>query len=360
MRRLIKLLLLLIPLIFIRCPCDNPNESEPYTSYDWQVSTSEAQGFNTDSIQDVIEEASNSTFIVSLLIVRNGYLIVEEYAEGFGKDDEYSIRSATKSFTSALVGIAIHAGLIDSVNQRMIDFFPQYNSPSLDPRKRQITIKHLLTMMAGFDTDENVDPQFSSSTNWIRDIIQLPLINDPGTTYSYSSMGTHLLSAIIAETSGMSTAEFADEYLCDPLEIAIILWDTDPQGYNFGGGSMYVTPRDMARFGYLYLNNGNIDGSQIVPAEWVQESIQDHVGREGEWGALKEMGYGYLWWLGKLNEYTVHAAIGYAGQIILVIPDLNMVIVTTCIFPFNDEMAENQSESIFELVANHIMPAITN
>jgi len=333
-------------------------ETDAYVSYNWPVSNPDDQGFDANLLADALEEAGERTFLVSLLVVRHGYLVVEEYFTGWDPDDAYSIRSITKSLISASVGIALHQGFIDSLDQRLLDFFPEYNTPSLDPRKRQITIRHLLTMRAGFDRDENVDPQFTNSANWIRDTIQLPLINDPGETFTYSTMAVHLLSGVITKAAGMSTLDFMEANLCEPLGISIRLWDRDPQGYYFGGGSMYMTSRDMARFGYLYIENGLVDGQPIIPEEWIDSSFQNSTGEYRQWGVLEELGYGYLWWLGKIQNHPVQFASGYAGQYIVLIPDVDVVIVTTAIFPFNDEMADAQSESIFELIADHILPSI--
>lgn len=353
------LIVFILHILFFYSCRKNPTESETYESYSWEVSTPEEQGFDGEILSNAIDEAEGKGFIVSLLIVRNGFLVSENYfSGGSNKHEAYSIRSITKSFVSALVGIALKENYIDSLNQGMLDFFPEYITQDMDARKFDITIKHLLTMKAGFDKDENVDPLFNINSNWIKDTIELPLINDPGDTFCYSTMGTHLLSGIITKATGMSTLSFAEKYLCEPLQISIRIWDKDPQGYYFGGGSMYVTPRDMARFGYLYLKNGLLDGIQIVPNEWIEESLQNYTGEERTWGVLNEVGYGYLWWLGKIHDRRIYFAIGYAGQYIINIPDLDMVIVTTSVFPFTSEMAEEQADSILEFIANHILPAV--
>ena len=345
-------------LFFYSCR-KNPTESETYESYEWEVSTPEEQGFDGEMLSNAVDEAEGKGFIASLLIVRNGFLVAENYfSGGQSKDEAYSIRSITKSFVSALIGIALKENYIDSLNQRILDFFPEYVTQDMDARKFDITIKHLLTMKAGFDRDENVDPLFDANSHWIKDTIELPLMNDPGDTFCYSTMGTHLLSGIITKATGMSTLSFAEEYLCEPLQISIRVWDQDPQGVYFGGGSMDLTPRDMARFGTLYLMHGSLDGIQILPPEWIEASIRNYTGEERTWGVLEEFGYGYLWWLGKIHDHRIYFAIGYAGQYIINIPDLDMVIVTTSIFPFTSEMADDQATSIMEFIAHHILPAV--
>lgn len=361
MKIISKLLLIVFTFnVFFFLSCrKNPAESETYTSYEWRVSTPEEQGFDGDILSNAIDEAEGKGFIVSLLIVRNSCLVAENYFyEGYDESEAYSIRSIAKSLVSALIGIALRENYIDSLNQRVLDFFPEFVTQDMDARKFDITIKHLLTMKAGFDRDDNVDSLYHANSNWIKDTIEMPLINDPGDTFCYSSMGAHLLSGIITKATGMSTLLFAENYLCEPLQISIRIWNKDPQGVYFGGGSMYLTPRDMARFGDLYLKNGFLDGKQIVPAEWVEESTQNYTGEERTLGVLEELGYGYLWWLGKINDYRIYFAVGYAGQYIINIPDLNMVIVTTSIFPFTSEMADDQVTSIMEFIAHHILPAV--
>jgi CubicO group peptidase (beta-lactamase class C family) len=278
---------------------------------------------------------------------------VEWYFNDGTKNDAFHIHSASKSFTSALIGIAFREGLLESVDQKLVDFFPEYFTPHMDQQKRNITIRHLLTMTAGFNFNESTDEwiSYSGSENWVKYAIELPLLYSPGEEWHYSTPQTNLLSAILTRVANMSSRDFAEEYLFDPLGIAISHWHQDPQGYYTGGHEMYFVPRDMARFGYLYLNNGSIEGEQIIPSNWVSDSLMDY---EGEDYHYQSIGYGYQWWLQKLGNYRTFSARGLGGQYIFCVPELDMVVVTTAtgsIFDFNP----NQQREIRELISQILL-----
>ena len=329
-------------------------DSELREPYHWPESAPEAQGLDSSIFEKAFQEAEKLPYIYSLLVVKNGYLIAERYFHLQDKYDANNVYSVSKSFTSALVGIAFRENYLQSLEQKMLDFFPEYVTSDLDPRKYEITIKHLLTMRAGFDFDESEEDwnQYWNSPNWIRYAIELPLRYDPGEIFHYSTPQTNLLSGIITKTSGMSTREFAEKYLFTPLNISIRSWHQDPQGYYTGGHEMFYTPRDMARFGYLYLNNGLIDGIQIVPEEWVKDSIEYDSRFESDWGPMTERGYGYKWWLGRIHDYDFFHASGMGGQYIVNIPELNMVIVTTMEW---SGWSDPGAFMPIELMANHIL-----
>jgi CubicO group peptidase (beta-lactamase class C family) len=230
----------------------------------------------------------------------------------------------------------------------------------MDPRKHDITIRDLLQMKGGIDRDSNLEPLISTSTDWIKTIIHHPLAFTPGDTFCYTSFGAHLLSGVLSRTTGMSAWDFAEEYLCKPLGITIRFWNEDPKGYNFGGGSIYMTSRDMARFGYLYLKDGMLRAERILSSEYIRESFTDHLCEGRSWGVVDDLGYGYLWWLGKIKGHDIRFALGYAGQFIILIPDFDMVIVVTSAFPFTDEDADAQKRAILQLIADRILSAVIN
>ncbi|MBN1272051.1 MAG: serine hydrolase [Candidatus Aminicenantes bacterium] len=296
-------------------------------SYNWPQSPPEAQGFNSEIFEKASRHAEKLGFVNSLLVVRNGYLIHEEYFNGIDKDTPQKIASVSKSFIGALVGIALREGLM-TLDQKMIDFYPDYVTPNMDPRKNDITIRHLLQMLGGF---WDVDTMYSS--NRIKYAIEyIPLYSDPGTAFHYSTIGVHLLSGIITRSSGMSTLDFAQMFLFDPLEISVAAWSQDPAGIYTGGFGMEFTPRNMARFGYLYLQEGEIKGIRIISENYHQESRIPSDLSENELAgcdAVQESGYGYLWWIAKMGDTWTYLARGSGGQYIIVIPELKMVIVLT-------------------------------
>ena len=266
---------------------------------DWQTSTAEQQGLDPAMLQEADELAGDLGFVNGLLVFRNGHLVMERYYHGYERDDPHPVQSVSKSFLSALVGIALSEGYLDSLDQRIIEFFPEFDTPDLDPRKRAITIRHLLTMRAGFNSDHAVFFQVYNSIDWVSETWHLPLIYNPGDGFVYNTFEPHLLSVILTRATGAGSYEFARSVLFDPLGIRCLGWELDPQGYYFGGSGMFFTPRDMARLGYIYLRGGNLK-EQIIPGDWVAQSVEDHLGAfHWEWGELKELGYGFLWWLGQ-------------------------------------------------------------
>ncbi len=328
--------------------------NEIFDPYEWNVSTPEEYGLDAGMLANAYQEASKMPFLYSFLVIRDGTLIVEWYFNGADKNASYTVHSASKSFMSALIGIALRENYLSSLDQKLLDFFPEYITSNLDPRKFNITLKHLLTMKAGFRFYETADDwiPYWTSPDWVKYAIELPLMHNPGEDWHYSTPQTNLLSAILTKATNISTREFAEQYLFNPLQISIRHWHQDPQGYYTGGHEMFFTPRDMARFGYLYLNNGLIDGEQIIPAEWIEESLQDYSG-----GLHGSVGYGYKWWLEKIGNNHTFSARGLGGQYIVNFPELNMIVVTTASGSIFD-IYPNQTDLIMDLIEEHILPTV--
>ena len=338
---------------------DEPTGPET-TSYNWPISTPEAQGMNSQLIEQAFEQGNNIGFVDCILIIRNGYLVGEKYYNGYTKSTPHNIMSVSKSFLSAMTGIALRDGMLSNLNEKMLDFFPEYIYQNMDTRKYSITIRNLVMMRMGIDNDENFYEQIYNSSNWIKTTIELPLIYNPGTRFCYNTFQTHLLSAIITKASGVSTLEFAKTNLLDKMNISCAEWWQDPQGYYFGGNSMHFTPRDIARLGFLYMNNGMMDGEQIVPAEWVEESLTNYTNFNNlSWGDLDNYNYGYLWWLGEIKGHEVFLALGHGGQFIITFLNLNMIVVTTSDWQLDWNTADQHERSVLSIVANYIVPAVT-
>ena len=319
----------------------------------WLTSTPEDQGMDSVKLDQITNYIIQQKFAIdSLLIVRHGYLIFEKYfslEEYFGniqsnQDNMHSLYSVTKSFTSALIGIAIEEGYIDDTSMKVIEFFPESIIENLDSRKENMTLKHLLTMTTGFEWDEwtgNSALQMMKSLNPTEYILDLPMKNEPGTVLTYCTGASHLLSAIIQKTTGKTTLEFARKYLFNPLGISEVQWTYDQQNIYHGGYGLSLTSRDMAKFGYLYLNNGTWNGKRIISTDWVIESIQPYNFFQ------ENSGYGFQWWI--LPEINVYYASGLYGQSIYVAPDDDMIVVFT---------AEISSNLIIEDLFNSILTAI--
>ena len=225
--------------------------------------------------------------IHSLIIIHNDSLVMEEYFMGWTRDMLHYCFSATKSVISALIGIAIDQGKVGGLEEKLLSFFPEYDDISnLDERKESITLEHVLTMSSGFTwTPMDSEEDMAKSSDWINYVLDLPMSDEPGTQFVYNSGGSHLLSGIITNKTGQSAEEFAEENLFNKLGINNWEWESDPRGITIGGWGLELYPVDMAMFGYLYLKNGSLNGKQIVPEDWVEESTIRHM-----------PSYGYQWW----------------------------------------------------------------
>jgi len=343
---------------FFRCSQESITEpAEPV--FKWPRSTPEQQGIDGTIIFQANTEAFRTGFINSIVVVRNGYLIREWYYNGTTKGRAQNIYGASACMISALVGIAIREKNLNNLDQKLLDYFHEYITPDMDRQKFEITIKHLLTMKAGIPHENSSYTTIYNSSNWIRTVLALPLVSQPGKEFHYNTFSVHLLSGILTKTSGTHTYHFAENYLMKPSGITIRGWQRDNQGYYFGGGGLQMTARDMAKIGWIYLNHGSIGGKQILPNEWIDLSISKHTEFMNQsWGEFHNYNFGFLWWIGNLKEYPVFMAIGYAGQFIINIPALNMVIVTTAEGAVNQDMANQQELSVLDLVVNLIFPSV--
>ena len=278
----------------------------------------------------------------SVLVIRHGYIVSENYFTG-GQDDPHELFSCTKSFVSALVGIAIAQGAIKGVDQPVLGFFPGRTFAKDDARKQAMTLDNLLTMTSGLDWTEG-DPAYYklvSSPDWVKFMLDRPMIEEPGQRFNYCSGCSFVLSAIVQKTTGTSTLDFAQANLFGPLGIVNPSWEKGSGGIANGGWGLSLTSRDMAKLGYLYLNGGVWDGRQVVPAEWVKTSVQKHV-TTGD-----RLDYGYQWWVyPALDAYTAR---GRGGQLIFVIPRLDMVIVFTATM--------NDDEALLDIIEEYVVPA---
>ena len=316
-----------------------------WPTQDWRASTPEQQGMDSALLaQAVAKVKEDSISLFSLLVIRNGYIVSETYFQGAGAGERREIYSVSKSFTSTLVGIAIDQGLIDGVKPTVSSFFPGRTFQNDDSRKQAMTLENVLTMNTGLDWVEG-DPAYQAlytSNDWAKFMLDLPMAAQPGTHFNYCSGCTYLLSNIVQSKSG-NTAAFARKNLFEPLGITGYSWDTDNRGIPIGGWGLKLTPREMAKLGYLFLHNGQWDGRQVVSSAWVQAATQKHSSTDGN------LGYGYQWWI--YDKYGAYTALGRYGQTIFVVPNDNLVIVTTA-------LSEENNDRIFSLIDNDIVPSV--
>lgn len=310
---------------------------EYWPTDDWLTSTPDAHGMNVTRLEEMeayIDLCTWNEDLYSLLIVHNGYLVYENYFGYSARENELNhIRSCTTSVTSILVGIAITQGYIGSVHDYVLDYFPDRAFTNMDAWKEAITIEHLLTMTSGLLWEEAripVDnPQsdyyiMTHSSNWVQWILDRPMEHAPGEFWEYNTGASHLLSAIISEATGMNTSVFADEFLFTPLGITSFQWLEDPQGIAAGGSDLYLRPRDMAKIGFLYLQEGIWDGQIIVPHSWVVASTTTF---HTIFPIAQSHGYGYEWWTHpRIHAFAAH---DFLGQRIWVLPVYDLVVILT-------------------------------
>ncbi|MFS0553871.1 serine hydrolase domain-containing protein [Brevibacillus sp. 179-C9.3 HS] len=279
--------------------------------------------------------------IVSCLIIQDSNLVFAYYKNKKHAQKLQKINSCTKSFISALIGIALDQGVIPSLDTPIVHYFPYLEKETVDPVKRSITLFHLLTMTPGFDWPEFGEwqsfPRMLYSPDWVRFVLDRPLLDQPGEKMNYNSGCSHLLSAILQKASGTSTYDFAQKHLFRPLNMQDSYWYSDGQGIHNGGDGLRLTSNDMAKLGFLYLQNGKWQDKQIVPAAWVQESIQPKFRTYERIGS-----YGLHWWSNRIDpskDWTednwYYFALGFGGQYIIVVPSRDLIVV------FNSEIYDH-------------------
>jgi len=311
-----------------------PNYAPATANDGWLIATPAGQGVNEAALDTAYREARQLPNLFSLLVVRNGYLVAERYFNGAQLNQAFDAASVTKSITSALAGIALRDNLLTGADQQMFEYFPEIDWQLLDNRKSAITFRQMLQMRSGYPWEEfdGYINRLIGTAQWIDLAAEFPLVADPGSRFGYSNLTAHLVGVIVARAANESLLAFADRTLFGPLGIGAASWARDADGYYFGSGAAMFTARDMARFGQLYLDGGQYGGVQIVPQAWVQDSFASYSGTTypGDiLNAITDLEYGYLWWSGMSGSHRFNFAWGHGGQLICVIPDLDMVVVTT-------------------------------
>ena len=326
------------------------------SEWPWETVSPESQGIRSEDLTRMVEHIEeNNLAIDSIIIYKDGTIPFERYFDPYNKNYSHNLKSTSKGVISALVGIAMREGYIESLDESVLAYFPE--NKSSDPSLSEITIRDLLTMSSGLkwnENDLNSMYTFFVSKRIVPRVLKLPVVAEPGSTFNYNTGLTHLLSAIISRASGMTTLEFAEEYLFRPLDIHNVQWDQDRNGVYIGGSELFMTPRAMTKFGVMYLQNGMYSGQQVVPAEWVRESTATQIKGSFHGAHVK---YGYLWWLEVGNQLFTYLddedaffAMGVHGQRIFIHPDLNIVVVITA-----DQDDESQCDI---LIRDFILPAL--
>jgi CubicO group peptidase (beta-lactamase class C family) len=359
-----------------------PSQRDYWPTKGWRTAPPKAEGMDPAVLATIAGNVSSVyPQVRSVLVVRHGYLVYEHYWQGRTAANGDNLYSVTKSVVSALVGIALGEGKLTGLDQPVGVLLARHLPPDPDPRMARVTLEQLLTMTSGLAGDDpslggdpNVSRRQGASRDWVAHILGRRLATNPGAGFAYSSATSQLLSAIVTDATGQSTLAFARARLFGPLGInsakapapvlvahpspavvkayarAPVAWPTDPQGYQLGFSGLKLPSRELAKVGYLYLNGGRWDGRQVIPAGYVAASTRPHSIPPPDGPAE---GYGYQWWVTSQAGHPSFLAVGKGGQLLQVVPDLDLVVVIT------SDPSQHRNDAR-ELVGEAIIPAITD
>ena len=326
----------------------NPDSRINWPTLGWEEGSPQQHGMKDDLLSHAHETIQRDLpNVYSLLVIRKGMIVFEQYYQGYDATSLFDIRSATKSFISALIGIAIKEKYIPDLDQKALSYFPEYESANTDTRKSAISIRDLLMMKSGLAWDEELDfVQLYETQNWLQYILNVPMAADPGLVFDYNSGGSHILAAIIHRTTGMSALKFSQQKLSSRLGIGIHHWPKDPMGVSLGYAGLSLTARDFAKLGLLYARHGIWDGGQLLLPEYVRDSTT-------AWspgGFPEEAEYGYHWWVLPSAAHPAYFAAGYGGQYLWVVPDLDLIAVTTANYQLPPSLVQDHNFLITDFV----------
>lgn len=346
----LRILILLPLLYFLFFFCNKPAPVVPEATSDWPVSTLGAEGIDSVRFAPTLRYVEDTVQdIYSMVIIRNGRIVLEKYYHIINIDTTYLIRSTTKSIVGALIGIAIRDGLIkDGLNAKILDYFPDKQFENCTGGKQNMTIKDVLTMRTGLEWDDDKD-DFFNVPDPVKYILDKPMDTVPGVKWNYNSGASHLLSAILTRESGMSLSDYAYQKLFHPLGIEVYDWQMDCTGLFFGGYGLFLKPKDIAKIGLLYMNQGQWNGTEIVPQEWIAAST-DSISST-YWPECGS--YGYHWWVQHHNGYKGYGTVGLYGQNMYVIPEKNLIIV------FLSQLGSSSAvPTLNRVVDEYILPSV--
>jgi CubicO group peptidase (beta-lactamase class C family) len=324
----------------------DPTSDDYWPTGGWRNSTPEEQGMSSTRLQEMVSHIiDNELDIHSVIVIRHGHVVLEDYpnpyqgqARTMSFQGTHYLYSATKSFSSCLIGMAIYQGYIDNTSQTVLSFFPDMTFSNVDERKERMTLWDLLTMRSGLPWDETSAP-FDSPANdvyqvnynasgGVQYVLDKPMEYDPGTIFLYNTGASHLLSGIIQETTDMPTSDFANASLFSLLNITPFYWPSDAKGVNFGGYDLQLRPLDMAKLGYLYLKNGTWDTEQLLSEEYIRNTTTTVT--------MLSSTHGYASQWHTMPDLDVYYAAGLYGQYIFVSPEADLVAVFTSGYGMHD------------------------
>jgi CubicO group peptidase (beta-lactamase class C family) len=303
--------------------------AEHSTPSGWTTTSPEEVGMDSDALVEMFDAIRQRRIPMhSIQIVRHGRMALDACFYPFREGLRHDVASVTKSVSSTLVGLAVDHGHLGDVKQSVLSFFPSFQTAGLDASKQAVTLEHLLTMQAGWDC--GFEPkearlfEMHRSADWIKFMLDLPMVSAPGTRFAYCSGNCHVLSAVLTRVTGTNALAFARQHLFGPLGIHDVAWPADSQGHNHGWGDLQLLPRDMAKLGQLFLQRGRWGDRQVVSDAWIRSATRPHVER-----TTNKDRYGYFWWVKGSDYPGMFEAVGRGGQRINVWPAQDLVLVFT-------------------------------
>ncbi len=351
------IVLLGVFLLFAACAPDDSfkiaGDYQPEQLTDgWEIISPDSVGISTltlEHINSLITAEDQYYNAKSLLIIKGGKLVFERYVRDMADRDHYGhVQSVTKSINSLVTGIIFSEGIFDSIDQKLYDLIPT-KFPN-DDQKKQITLRHLMTMRSGIEFDNDVfsmEIYVGKPDDPIKYILEKPSFADPGAEFFYQDCNPHLLSYAIGELTGSTLEEWAVERIFTPLGIQNYFWGSDPAGTSMGAHGLHIQPRDLAKIGQLVLDNGSWRGTQLIDSTWISESTQFQADM-GSWGDENGWDYGYYWWV--IREWNAFAAWGHGGNFLFIKPDQELVIVMTALPDTNDELVGATLDKFQDLI----------
>ena len=332
---------ILLSMVLLSCKDDAVSPDEP-----------------SSGLEDIFALGGQNPNLRCLIVYKDDRIIKERYFHAGDSLAAHDVRSVTKSVMSMLVGIAIDRGFIPSEEVKIGDYLRPLLSIA-DSAKANIRLRDVLSMTSGLSgNDLPVVSEYNSwynAPNQVEYTLTRPLVNPPGEVFGYNTGASHLTSVILTQATGVSSAQFAAQYLFDPLGIAEHVWGTDKQGFSNGGAALSLTPHDMLRIGVVCLNRGMFNGVRIVSEQWIDKATMSRVSTSGVIPFGPD--YGYLWWVGSSTSHRYFFANGYGGQFIVVVPALKLVIVATNTWSqVTGDTAGQQWNSTLDLIMNKIIP----
>ncbi|WP_090596060.1 serine hydrolase domain-containing protein [Pelagibacterium luteolum] len=279
-----------------------------------------------EQLTALLDEADDLETLRTVTIALDGETLIDRGFDGYTSSDPTNIKSASKVIVTTMIGIAIDKGLLEGADQPISDILSDQFPADPDPRIEDITLSHLMSMQAGLEATSGANyGRWVTSSNWVRSALDQSFATDPGGAMIYSTGSTHLLSAILTEVGGDTSRQLARDWF-DPIDdFAITGWERDPQGIYLGGNEFAMTPLSLLAFGEMIRNGGvTADGERIVSDDWIEQSwVQRTTSRFGGHG------YGYGWFLTNFADHDVRYAWGYGGQMLYIVPELDLTVVMT-------------------------------